>query len=152
MDPGTILDLEIEPGEVFGFLEPNGAGKSTTMRVLLDLIKPTSGRRRCSDWTPERTASRSVVGLVSFPAFSRSTQSWSLRKVLYYLAELPGGVDRRVGDGLAERFHADLDRPISELSTGNRQKLGLIQVRMHDPELLILDEPIAGLDPLGLPV
>jgi ABC-type multidrug transport system ATPase subunit len=73
-------------------------------------------------------------------------------KVLDYLAELRGRVDRRVRDGPAERFHADLDRPIRGLSTGNRQKLGLIQACMHDPELLILDEPIAGLDPLGLPV
>ena len=70
------------------------------------------------------------------------------RAVLDYLAELRGGVDRRVRDALVERFDADLDRPIRELSTGNRQKLGLIQAFMHEPELLILDEPIAGLDPL----
>ena len=68
--------------------------------------------------------------------------------VLDYLAELRGGVDRGRRDTLAERFDADLHRPIRELSTGNRQKLGLIQAFMHDPELLILDEPIAGLDPL----
>jgi ABC-2 type transport system ATP-binding protein len=68
--------------------------------------------------------------------------------VLDYLAQLRGGVDLRVRDSLAERFGADLDRPIRQLSTGNRQKLGLIQAFMHEPELLILDEPIAGLDPL----
>ena len=68
--------------------------------------------------------------------------------MLDYLADLRGGVDRRVRDQLAERFDAQLDRPIHELSTGNRQKLGLIQAFMHEPELLILDEPIAGLDPL----
>ena len=70
------------------------------------------------------------------------------RAVLDYLAELRGGVDRRVRDSLVERFDADLDRPMRQLSTGNRQKLGLIQAFMHEPELLILDEPIAGLDPL----
>jgi ABC-2 type transport system ATP-binding protein len=70
------------------------------------------------------------------------------RVVLDYLARLRGGVDPRVRDSLAERFDADLDRPIRQLSTGNRQKLGLIQAFMHEPELLILDEPIAGLDPL----
>jgi ABC-2 type transport system ATP-binding protein len=68
--------------------------------------------------------------------------------MLDYLADLRGGVDRGVRDRLAERFDAQLDRPIHELSTGNRQKLGLIQAFMHEPELLILDEPIAGLDPL----
>jgi ABC-2 type transport system ATP-binding protein len=70
------------------------------------------------------------------------------RAVLDYLGQLRGGVDPRVRDSLAERFDADLDRPVRQLSTGNRQKLGLIQAFMHEPELLILDEPIAGLDPL----
>jgi len=70
------------------------------------------------------------------------------RVVVEYLAHLRGGVDPRVRDSLVERFDATLDRPVHELSTGNRQKLGLIQAFMHEPELLILDEPIAGLDPL----
>ena len=70
------------------------------------------------------------------------------RAMLDYLAALRGGVDPHVRDALAERFDADLDRPLHQLSTGNRQKLGLIQAFMHEPELLILDEPIAGLDPL----
>lgn len=69
-------------------------------------------------------------------------------QVLDYLAELRGGVDRRVRDSLGERFDAELGRPVRELSTGSRQKIGLIQAFMHEPELLILDEPIAGLDPL----
>ena len=70
------------------------------------------------------------------------------RAMLDYLAQLRGSVDRRVRDSLVDRFDADLDRPIRQLSTGNRQKLGLIQAVMHEPELLILDEPISGLDPL----
>ena len=70
------------------------------------------------------------------------------RAVLAYLADLRGGVDERLRDCLVERFDADIDRPVHQLSTGNRQKLGLIQAFMHEPELLILDEPIAGLDPL----
>jgi ABC-2 type transport system ATP-binding protein len=70
------------------------------------------------------------------------------RAMLDYLGELRGGVDARTRDALVERFDADINRPIHELSTGNRQKLGLVQAFMHEPELLILDEPIAGLDPL----
>jgi ABC-2 type transport system ATP-binding protein len=142
------LDLEIEPGEVFGFLGPNGAGKSTTMRLLLDLIKPTSGGAPVLGFdTRENSLEiRRRVGFLpgDFALYPKLTGA----QVLDYLAELRGGVDRRVRDALAERFDADLDRPIRELSTGNRQKLGLIQAFMHDPELLILDEPIAGLDPL----
>jgi len=142
------LNLEIGRGEVFGFLGPNGAGKSTTMRLLLDLIKPTSGSARVfgRDSGKESLEIRRRVGYLP--------GDWALypkltgRAALDYLAHLRGGVDPRVRDSLVDRFDADLDRPIRQLSTGNRQKLGLIQAFMHEPELLILDEPIAGLDPL----
>ncbi|MGZ4243179.1 MAG: ABC transporter ATP-binding protein [Solirubrobacteraceae bacterium] len=142
------LDLEVERGEIFGFLGPNGAGKSTTMRLLLDLIRPTAGSATVLGLAT-RGASLEIRRRVGFLAgdfglYPRLTGT----AVLDYLAELRGGVDRRQRDALAERFDADLHRPIRELSTGNRQKLGLIQAFMHDPELLILDEPIAGLDPL----
>jgi ABC-2 type transport system ATP-binding protein len=142
------LDLEVGRGEVFGFLGPNGAGKSTTMRLLLDLIKPTSGSARVLglDAGQESVAIRRRVGFLpgDLAMYPRLTG----QVVLEFLAELRGGVDPRVRDALIERFDADLSRPIRELSTGNRQKLGLIQAFMHEPELLILDEPIAGLDPL----
>jgi len=142
------LDLEIERGEVFGFLGPNGAGKSTTMRLLLDLIKPTSGSASILglDTRKESLEIRRRVGFL--PGDLALYPKLTGAKVLDHLAELRGGIDRRVRDSLAERFDAELGRPIRELSTGNRQKLGLIQAFMHDPELLILDEPIAGLDPL----
>ncbi|HUZ14816.1 MAG TPA: ABC transporter ATP-binding protein [Gaiellaceae bacterium] len=142
------LDLEVRRGEVFGFLGPNGAGKSTTMRLLLDLIKPTSGSAQVLGFDASK-GSLEIRRRVGF-----LPGDWALypkltgRVVLDYLAELRGGVDRRVRDALVERFDAELDRPIHELSTGNRQKLGLVQAFMHEPELLILDEPIAGLDPL----
>ena len=142
------LDLEIEEGEVFGFLGPNGAGKSTTMRLLVDLIKPSRGSaailgmdsHACSVEIHRR------VGYLpgDFALYPKLTGA----EVLDYFADLRGGVDRRLLNSLADRFDAELDRPIRELSTGNRQKLALIQAFMHDPELLILDEPIAGLDPL----
>jgi ABC-2 type transport system ATP-binding protein len=142
------LDLEVAPGEIFGFLGPNGAGKSTTMRLLLDLIRPTSGSARVLglDSRKESVEIRRRVGFL--PGDMALYPKLSGRAVLDYLAQLRGGVDSRVRDSLAERFGADLDRPIHQLSTGNRQKLGLIQAFMHEPELLILDEPIAGLDPL----
>jgi len=142
------LDLEVARGEVFGFLGPNGAGKSTTMRLLLDLIRPTAGAATVLglDIRAHSLQIRRRVGFLAgdFGLYPRLTGA----AVLDYLAELRGGVDRARRDALAERFDADLHRPIRELSTGNRQKLGLIQAFMHDPDLLILDEPIAGLDPL----
>ena len=142
------LDLEVGRGEVFGFLGPNGAGKSTTMRLLLDLIKPTSGSARVLglDTARDSLEIRRRVGFL--PGDLALYPKLTGRAVLDHLARLRGGVDPRVRDSLADRFEADLDRPIRQLSTGNRQKLGLIQAFMHEPELLILDEPIAGLDPL----
>jgi len=142
------LDLEVHPGEVFGFLGPNGAGKSTTMRLLLDLIKPTSGSARVLglDTVTKSLEIRRRVGFL--PGDLALYPKLTGRAVLDYLARLRGGVDPHVRDSLAERFAADLDRPVHQLSTGNRQKLGLIQAFMHEPDVLILDEPIAGLDPL----
>jgi ABC-2 type transport system ATP-binding protein len=142
------LDLEVERGEIFGFLGPNGAGKSTTMRLLVNLIRPTAGSATVLglDSRAGSLEIRRRVGFLAgdFGLYPKLTGA----VVLDYLAELRGGVERGRRDALAERFGADLHRPIRELSTGNRQKLGLIQAFMHDPELLILDEPIAGLDPL----
>jgi ABC-2 type transport system ATP-binding protein len=142
------LDLEVSEGEVFGFLGPNGAGKSTTMRLLLDLIRPSSGSARILglDTIKDSLAIRRRVGFLpgDFAMYPKVTGG----AMLDYLAGLRGGVDKRVRDSLVQRFDADLDRPLRELSTGNRQKLGLVQAFMHEPELLILDEPIAGLDPL----
>jgi ABC-2 type transport system ATP-binding protein len=142
------LDLEVEQGEVFGFLGPNGAGKSTTMRLLLDLIRPTSGSARVLglDTVRESLEIRRRVGFL--PGDLALYPKLTGRAMLDYLAQLRGGVDLRTRDALVERFGADIDRPVRQLSTGNRQKLGLVQAFMHDPELLILDEPIAGLDPL----
>ncbi len=142
------LDLEVREGEVFGFLGPNGAGKSTTMRLLLDLIRPTSGSAQMLglDTIDDSLEIRRRIGFLpgEFALYPKLTG----RAMLAYLAELRGGVDPRVLDSLVERFGADIDRPIRQLSTGNRQKIGLVQAFMHEPELLILDEPIAGLDPL----
>ncbi len=118
------------------------------MRLLLDLIEPTAGSASVlgHDTREESLAIRDRVGFLpgDFALYPKLTGA----EVLDYLAELRGGVDSGLRASLAERFDAQLDRPIRELSTGNRQKVGLIQAFMHEPELLILDEPIAGLDPL----
>ena len=142
------LDLEVRQGEILGFLGPNGAGKSTTMRLLLGLIGPTSGGATLLglDAARDGLAARRRVGYLAgdFGLFPQLTG----RAVLEYFARLHGGVRPDRIAALSERFDADLDRPVHELSSGNRQKLGLVQAFMHDPELLVLDEPIAGLDPL----
>ncbi|MDE3133368.1 MAG: ABC transporter ATP-binding protein [Acidobacteriota bacterium] len=142
------LTLDVRRGEVFGFLGPNGAGKSTTLRLLLGLIAPTAGGAHVLglDMVRDSLEIRRRVGFLSgdLALHPRLTGA----QLLDHLAALRGGVDRRYRDALIERFGADVDRPVRELSTGNRQKLGLVQAFMHQPELLILDEPIAGLDPL----
>jgi ABC-2 type transport system ATP-binding protein len=142
------LDLEVRRGEILGFLGPNGAGKSTTMRLLLDLIRPTAGSATVLG-LHVRCASLQIRRRVGFlPGDFALQPKLTGADALDHFAALRGGVDRRVRDALAERFGAQLDRPVRELSSGNRQKIGLIQAFMHEPELLILDEPIAGLDPL----
>ncbi|MCO5327456.1 MAG: ABC transporter ATP-binding protein [Solirubrobacterales bacterium] len=142
------LDLEVRAGEVFGFLGPNGAGKSTTMRMLLGLIAPTGGSACIlgRDCRADGLEIRRRVGYLpgDFAMYPRLTGA----EMLGHLAELRGGTSAAVRKALADRFGAELDRPIGELSTGNRQKIGLISAFMHEPEVLILDEPIAGLDPL----
>ncbi|HET7743296.1 MAG TPA: ABC transporter ATP-binding protein [Gaiellaceae bacterium] len=142
------LDLEVRAGEIVGFLGPNGAGKSTTMRMLIGLAAPTSGSASLLglDVGREGLTIRRRVGYLAgdFGLYPQLTGS----AVLAYLARLHGNVSHARLVELAERFDAELDRPVRELSSGNRQKLGLVQAFMHDPELLVLDEPIAGLDPL----
>jgi ABC-2 type transport system ATP-binding protein len=141
------LDLEVHRGEVYGFLGPNGAGKTTTIRLLLDLIRPTSGRATVLGMDPRRdgVALRRRVGYLAgdFVVDGRQTG----RELLTYLGNLRGGVPRASVDRLADRLDLDLSRRIRSLSKGNRQKLGVVQAFMHEPELLILDEPTSGLDP-----
>src|SRR5579862_5626611 len=141
------LDLRVERGEVFGFLGPNGAGKSTTIRLLLDLIRPTSGRAALLGLDAQRSPveAREQVGYL--PGDLRLLDRLTGRAQLDSLVRLRGGEAPLRGE-LCERFGAVLDRPIRELSKGNRQKLGLVQAFMHRPPLLILDEPTSGLDPL----
>ncbi len=142
------LDLEVRAGEVFGFLGPNGAGKSTTMRLLLDFIRPTRGRAEVFglDIRKESLEIRRRVGYL--PGDLATYENLTGQELLTYFANLQGGVNWSYTDALAERLGLDLSRPIRTLSTGNRQKVGLVQAFMHQPELLVVDEPTSGLDPL----
>ena len=142
------LDLEVATGEVFGFLGPNGAGKSTMIRTILDLIRPTAGQAAIlgMDTHTESVEIRRRIGYV--PGDLALYPDMTGQQTLDYFASLRGGVDPAVVASLAERFEADLTRKVGDYSTGNRQKIGLIQAFMNEPDLLILDEPNTGLDPL----
>jgi beta-exotoxin I transport system ATP-binding protein len=140
------LDLGVERGEVFGYLGPNGAGKSTTIRCLLDLIRPTAGSGRILDLDIGTVEARRHVGYL--PGDARLADRLTGREQLDSFARLRGGVDNAYREELSRRLDCVLDRPIRELSKGNRQKLGIVQAFMHRPEVLILDEPTGGLDPL----
>ena len=142
------VTIAVEAGEVFGFLGPNGAGKTTTIRTLLDLLHPTSGSARIFGLDSRRNSVAIRARLGNLPGDFGYGPSTSGRTILSLLARLREMEDLGRADALAERFRADLDRPLGELSRGNRQKVGLISATFHEPELLILDEPTSGLDPL----
>jgi ABC-2 type transport system ATP-binding protein len=142
------VDFEVAGGEVFGFLGPNGAGKTTTIRTLLDLIRPTRGWASLFGLDSRRDGVeiRSRLGYV--PGELALYERLTGEDVLEFLAHLRGGVDRNRIRELADRLGAQMDKRIRALSHGNKQKVGLIQAFMHRPELLVLDEPTQGLDPL----
>ncbi len=142
------LDLSVNTGEVYGFLGPNGAGKTTTIRILLDLIRPTSGQAELLGGDPRRdgVALRRHIGYLPGDFLVDGKQT--VTELLTYLGNLRGGVPRARIAALAERLDLDLAMRIHSLSKGNRQKVAVVQAFMHDPELLILDEPTSGLDPL----
>ena len=142
------LDLAVEPGTVFGVIGPNGAGKTTTMRLLLDIVRPTSGEVRVLGADP-RTGGPTLRRRIGFlPGELRLEGRVSGRALLDHYARISGPVATGAVDDLADRLGLDLSRHVRQLSKGNKQKLGLIQAFMHKPPLLVLDEPTSGLDPL----
>jgi ABC-2 type transport system ATP-binding protein len=143
------LDLEVRPGEVFGFLGPNGAGKSTTIRLLMDLIRPDRGGARIFD-LDTRAASVAVKRLIGYtPGELPDYPAFTGAQVVDLLAHLRGGVPAAQIRALAERFRLDLSHRYAEYSHGQKQLVALVQAFMHRPALLILDEPTSGLDPLN---
>ena len=144
----TGLNLRVEPGQVFGFLGPNGAGKSTTIRMLLGLQRPTGGRAALLglDAVAGRVEVHHRVGYLpgDLELFPRLTG----RQHITWFARARGLGGGSLTQQLVDRFQVLVDRPVRELSKGNRQKIGLVLAFMHRPELLVLDEPTSGLDPL----
>jgi ABC-2 type transport system ATP-binding protein len=142
------VDLAVAQGEIFGFLGPNGAGKTTTIRTLLDLIRPTSGTARVFgiESSADPVAIHRRIGYLpgEFALYDRLTGGQHLE----YFANLRGGVDTAYQASLVERFDLDPSRKFKEYSKGNKQKVALVIALQHRPELLMLDEPTAGLDPL----
>ncbi len=143
------VTLNVGRGEIFGFLGPNGAGKTTTIRCLLDLIRPQQGRISVLGLDPQQdpVGVRALVGYL--PGELSLEGNLTAAAALRYFDDLRGrGADWAHIRRLAERLELDLGVPIRNLSKGNKQKVGLIQALMSRPELLLLDEPTAGLDPL----
>lgn len=142
------LNLSVKQGEVFGFLGPNGAGKSTTIRLLLNFIQPTKGSATIlgTDIAKDSVAIRSKVSYLSgdFKAYEKMTG----KQFLDYMSSLASPKSKKYISELARMFDISLSKKIGDLSKGNRQKLGIIQAFMTDPDLYILDEPTDGLDPL----
>jgi ABC-2 type transport system ATP-binding protein len=140
------LDLEVRPGEVYGLLGPNGAGKTTTLRLLIDVIRPTRGSIRLfgAHMSPRL---RGRIGYLpgDLVLYDRLTGA----DYLDFCGALREHPDLSEALRLAKRLDLDLDRRTGELSKGNRQKLGIVQAFGHRPELVILDEPASGLDPLA---
>ena len=143
------VNLQVRPGEIFGFLGPNGAGKTTAIRVLLNLIAPTGGRALVNGLDSQRdsVAIKKQIGYLpgEFALYPNLTGAQTLE----YFANLRGKVDWQYVNSLAERLELDMRKKFRQYSRGNKQKVGIIQALMHKPSLLVLDEPTSGLDPLN---
>ncbi len=142
------LDLELAPGEIYGYLGPNGAGKTTTIRLLLGLHRATSGRAELfghDAWTGAVRAHRRVAYVAGEPFL---WPALTAEETLVYLERLHGGTDRAYRELLVERFRLETTKKVRALSKGNRQKIQLVAAFATRAELLILDEPTSGLDPL----
>lgn len=142
------LDLEVHRGEVFGYLGPNGSGKTTTIRLLLGLARPTSGSAEVLGGHPERDAVAIHRRLAYVPGDAALWPGLTGAETLHLLGRMAGGVDAVYAAALVERFELDPSTRVRAYSKGNRQKLALVAALMTRAELLVLDEPTAGLDPL----
>jgi ABC-2 type transport system ATP-binding protein len=143
------IDLEVQQGEIFGFLGPNGAGKTTTIRCALDLIRPDGGSIRLLGIDPQADPVAVKARTGYLPGELQMDDNLTGESQLRFLNELRGRkADWKYVRELADHLDLDLKRPIRNLSKGNKVKVGVLQALMHRPEMLLLDEPTFGLDPL----
>jgi ABC-2 type transport system ATP-binding protein len=143
------VNLQVKTGEIFGFLGPNGAGKTTTIRCLLDLIRPNGGIVRVLGLDPQVNSLQVRLRTGYLPGELHLEDNATVESALRYLNNLRDGkADWGYVLRLAEQIHLELKTQIKNLSKGNKQKVGIVQALMHRPELLLLDEPTFGLDPL----
>ena len=142
------IDLDVQAGEVFGFVGPNGAGKSTTIRCILDLLRPSAGEIRLFGRNPRRGGADIRERIAYVPGELRLPERVTGRQFLQSIGRLRKRFERGRVEELAERFKLDLDRTIRHLSSGNRRKVSVLSAFLSDADLLILDEPTGGLDPL----
>ena len=142
------VSFSVESGEIFGFLGPNGAGKSTTIRCLLGLIRPTEGSVSVlgMDMPKQRREILARVGYL--PSETAFYPSMTAADTIKLAAKVRGKDCTERAAQLCETLEIDLSKKISDLSLGNRKKIGIVCAMQHDPELLVLDEPTSGLDPL----
>lgn len=142
------VSFSIQEGEIFGFIGPNGAGKSTTIRTLLNLLQPTGGSATVfgKDIVSDSKEIKKMVGYL--PSEVHYYDDMKAIDLLLYSAKFHHYKNTRRIYELAEKLQLDLNRKIEDLSFGNRKKVGIIQAILHEPKLLILDEPTGGLDPL----
>jgi ABC-2 type transport system ATP-binding protein len=141
------LDLQVEPGEIFGFLGPNGAGKSTTIRMLLGLVRPTSGAAWLAG-VPVGEVARAHRSVSYVPGDVSLWPTLTGAETLELLGNVAGHVDRVFRDELVERLGLDVSKRARAYSKGNRQKVALVAAFASRTDLLVLDEPTSGLDPL----
>lgn len=141
------VTFDVEEGEIFGYLGPNGAGKTTTIRLLLGLIKPTSGTAEVlgADIRDRRALTDVKANIGYLPDTLGFEERLTGTEMLDHFARMRGAQRR---EELLELFRPPLDRTVEEYSSGNRRMLGIVQAFMHDPDLVIMDEPTSGLDPL----
>jgi ABC-2 type transport system ATP-binding protein len=143
------INLEINEGEIFGFIGPNGAGKSTTIRILVNMIFPTGGSARIMGMDVIREKKKIMSRIGYIPSDANAYTAMTVNEFLNYCIRFyqVQNSGKRISE-LSEMFELDLNRKIADLSLGNRKKVSIIQSMLHSPQLLILDEPTTGLDPL----
>lgn len=142
------VNLTVKEGEIFGFVGPNGAGKSTTIRTLLNFIFPSSGEAKIfgKDIVKESCEIKKILGYV--PSEVKFYDEIKVKDIIKYSSSFYGACRREEIESFCEKLEVDLDKKMGELSLGNKKKVAIVQALIHNPKILILDEPTNGLDPL----